>query len=248
MRVNTPHNASGSGSALAHRLAGLDWQAAEAALDKHGVAPLKGLLTPDECQTLIDKYDMPDLFRNKVIMQSHGFGQGEYQYFAYPLPDPVQTLRETVYPHLAPIANRWYESLGFEPRYPADLPDFLQRCHEASQLRPTPLMLRYRPGDYNCLHQDLYGEHLFPLQLTVLLSQPGIDFEGGALVITEQRPRMQSRPEVLSLQQGDAVIFPVQHRPVQGKRGFYRVTMRHGVSRVLTGERYALGVIFHDEK
>ncbi len=233
---------------LAERLECFDWQAVTSALDTHGVASVKGLLAAHECDALIDEYADPARFRNKVIMQRHGFGQGEYQYFDYPLPPVVQTLRKSIYPKLVALANHWSERLRFDTRYPATLNDFLRRCHEAGQPRPTPLMLRYRAGDYNCLHQDLYGEHLFPLQMTVLLSQPDADFEGGTFAVTEQRPRMQSRLEVMPLRQGDAVIFPVRHRPVPGRRGDYRVTMRHGVSRVLTGERYALGVIFHDAR
>ena len=179
-------------------------------------------------------------------MQSHGFGRGEYRYFAYPLPGMVQALRGAFYLRLAPIANRWHEALGNAHRFPVDHAAFLKRCHEAAQNRPTPLMLQYGAGDYNCLHQDLYGEHVFPLQVIVLLSAPGRDFEGGELVLTEQRPRMQSRPSVLPLACGDAAIIAVHHRPVQGTRGVYKVNLRHGVSKIRSGQRQTLGVIFHD--
>jgi hypothetical protein len=179
-------------------------------------------------------------------MARHGFGRGEYKYFAYPLPAQIQTLRTTLYRQLAPVANRWNAAMGIDIQFPAEHADFLARCHQAGQLRPTPLLLQYGPGDYNCLHQDLYGEHVFPIQVAFLLSEPGRDFTGGEFVLTEQRPRMQSRPEVVPLRQGDAVAFAVHHRPVQGARGFYRVNMRHGVSRLRTGHRYTMGIIFHD--
>ena len=179
-------------------------------------------------------------------MARHGFGRGEYRYFAYPLPQAVGELRAALYRHLRTVANRWNEMMGLEPRFPEDHEEFLGRCHAAGQVRPTPLLLQYGEGDYNCLHQDLYGEHVFPLQVAILLSEPGSDFTGGEFVLTEQRPRMQSRPEVVSLTRGDAVIFAVHHRPVHGTRGFYRVSMRHGVSRIRTGRRHTLGVIFHD--
>jgi hypothetical protein len=185
-------------------------------------------------------------FRSRVVMQRHGFGQGEYQYFSYPLPDIVAQLRATLYPRLVGVANAWNEAMGIDVRYPPKHADFLARCHEAGQQRPTPLLLQYGPGDYNCLHQDLYGEHVFPIQVAVLLSRPGEDFTGGEFVLTEQRPRMQSRPEVVPLRQGDAVVFAVHHRPVQGSRGFYRVNMRHGVSTLRSGHRHTLGIIFHD--
>jgi hypothetical protein len=191
-------------------------------------------------------YEADERFRSKVVMERHGFGRGEYKYFNYPLPALVADLRTSLYPHLAAIANRWNAALGIDVRYPAAHSAFLARCHAAGQTKPTPLMLRYGAGDYNCLHQDLYGEHVFPLQATILLSDPDRDFTGGEFVLTEQRPRMQSRPEVVPLCQGDAVIFAVQHRPVQGSRGAYRVNMRHGVSRVRRGHRQTLGVIFHD--
>jgi hypothetical protein len=223
-----------------------DWPQIESDLDAHGCAVVRGLLSPEECTGLAQAYDNPALFRSRVVMERHGFGRGEYQYFRYPLPDLITGLREQMYPPLARIANRWYEVMDLAPRFPARHEDFLHRCHEAGQTRPTPLLLQYGPGDYNCLHQDLYGDHVFPLQAAFLLSQPGRDFEGGEFVLTEQRPRMQSRAEVVPLGQGDCVIFPVFHRPVNGTRGFYRVNMRHGVSRLRSGHRHTLGIIFHD--
>lgn len=225
----------------------IDWAAAEQALDERGNALLPGFLSAERCAELIALYERPELFRSKVVMQRHGYGQGEYQYFAYPLPEPVAALRATVYPKLATIANRWQQALGLETRFPTTHAEFIARCHAAGQCRPTPLLLRYREGDYNCLHQDLYGEQVFPLQIAVLLSQPGEDFEGGEFVLTEQRPRLQSRPEVVPLQKrGDAVLFAVNQRPVSGTRGVYRVAMRHGVSRLRAGRRHTLGLIFHD--
>ena len=224
----------------------LDWRQIEDALNAHGCAVVPGLLDADACATLAARYDDASRFRSKVVMQRHGFGQGEYQYFAYPLPDLVATLREQLYGPLAAIANRWHASMGLETRFPPSHADFLARCHAAGQTRPTPLLLRYRAGDYNCLHQDLYGEHVFPLQLAVLLSRPQDDFTGGEFVLTEQRPRLQSRAEVVQLAQGDAVLFPVAQRPVHGTRGSYRVNMRHGVSRLRSGLRHTLGIIFHD--
>jgi hypothetical protein len=217
-------------------------------LDAHGCAVTGPLLTAEECEALAARYAEDKPFRSRVIMARHGFGRGEYKYFAYPLPELIQALRTALYPRLAAIANRWNEAMGVAVRFPAEHKDFLKRCHEAGQPRPTPLLLQYGPGDYNCLHQDLYGEHVFPLQATVLLSQPGKDFSGGEFVLTEQRPRMQSRAEVVPLRQGEAAIFPVHHRPVQGTRGIYRVNMRHGVSRIREGRRHTLGVIFHDAK
>jgi hypothetical protein len=228
------------------RGAALDWPQAEEELNAHGCAVLPQLLAPDACAQFVAAYDRPQLYRSRVVMQRHGFGQGEYQYFAYPLPPLLQDLRGALYPPLAAIANRWYEAMGIDIRFPAAHADFIARCHAAGQARPTPLVLRYQAGDYNCLHQDLYGEHVFPLQVAILLSQPGTDFEGGEFVLTEQRPRMQSRAEVVPLRQGDAVVFPVFHRPVTGTRGIYRVNMRHGVSRLRAGHRHTLGVIFHD--
>lgn len=223
-----------------------DWQRAAEELDTRGCAVLSGVLSGDECTTLAANYGDDALFRSRVVMSRHGFGRGEYKYFAYPLPERVGVLRSALYPPLVLIANRWNAAMGIAVRYPAELDAFLRRCHRAGQTRPTPLLLRYEPGDYNCLHQDLYGEHVFPLQVAFLLSEPGSDFTGGEFVLTEQRPRMQSRVEVVPLRRGDGVIFPVHHRPVQGTRGFYRVNMRHGVSRVHSGHRRTLGIIFHD--
>ncbi|MBU8976971.1 MULTISPECIES: 2OG-Fe(II) oxygenase [unclassified Lysobacter] len=233
-------------AALTERIAWQDWAGVSTALDARGHAVLPGLLDDTECATLAALYDLPDGFRSRVVMARHGFGSGEYRYFAYPLPSVVARLRTSVYSHLAPIANRWYAAMGVDVRYPAVHAEFARRCHDAGQLRPTPLLLRYDAGDYNCLHQDLYGEHVFPLQMAVLLSQPGADFDGGEFVLTEQRPRMQSRAEVVPLNRGDAVVFAVHHRPVRGSRGVYRVNMRHGVSRVRSGRRHTLGIVFHD--
>ncbi len=223
----------------------VDWAAAAADLDAAGCAAIGPLLAPDACDALAAGYD-GDAFRSTVVMARHGFGRGEYKYFAYPLPPAIAALRTELYARLAPVANRWHEAMGLPARFPGDHAAFLARCHAAGQTRPTPLLLRYGPGDYNCLHQDLYGEHVFPLQVAVLLSEPGRDFTGGEFVLTEQRPRMQSRAEVVPLRQGSAVAFAVHHRPVAGTRGTYRVTMRHGVSRVRTGRRHTLGIIFHD--
>ena len=223
-----------------------DWAALAASLDASGHALLPGVLSPAQCEALARGYDDEALYRSRVVMARHGFGRGEYRYFRYPLPSPLHDLREAFYPHLARIAQGWNEKLGQDLQYPPTLQGFLDRCHAAGQTRPTPLLLRYRAGDYNCLHQDLYGEHVFPLQLAILLSEPGRDFEGGEFVLTEQRPRMQSRVEVVPLRQGDAVVFAVNQRPVRGARGYYRVAMRHGVSRLRAGERHTLGVIFHD--
>ncbi|MDP3660825.1 2OG-Fe(II) oxygenase [Phenylobacterium sp.] len=223
-----------------------DWSAAQVALDARGNAVLPGLLSAAECAALAELYAQETPFRSRVVMARHGYGQGEYRYFAYPLPDLVASLRASLYPQLAPIANRWNAAMGLPARYPPAHADFLSRCHEAGQTRPTPLLLQYGEGDYNCLHQDIYGEHVFPLQVAVLLSTPGADFTGGEFVLTEQRPRMQSRAEVVPLSQGDAVVFAVRERPVQGARGTYRVNMRHGVSRLRSGARRTMGVIFHD--
>jgi hypothetical protein len=225
-----------------------DWAAVADALDREGWAVLAGLLTPSECRTLASGYDADNMFRSKVVMARHGFGRGEYKYFAYPLPPVVAQLRESSYPRLAPIANRWNELQKSDVRFPATHRQFLKRCHDAGQTRPTPLLLQYGHGDYNCLHQDLYGEHVFPLQIAILLAEPGKDFTGGEFVLTEQRPRMQSRAAVVPLCRGDGVVFAVNHRPVQGTRGAYRVTMRHGVSALRSGKRHTLGVIFHDAK
>jgi hypothetical protein len=233
-------------SPAAARIASNDSPALAAALDSAGCAVLPTLLSPEECHAVAALYTDERHFRSRVVMARHGFGKGEYQYFKYPLPDLVGNLRAALYPRLAGIANSWNERMGLAPRFPAEHEVFLKRCHEAGQSRPTPLLLRYHAGDYNCLHQDLYGEHVFPLQAVVLLSAPSSDFEGGELVLTEQRPRMQSRAEVVPLRQGDAAIFAVRERPVQGSRGTYRVKMRHGVSRVRSGLRHTLGIIFHD--
>lgn len=217
-------------------------------LEAQGWALLPGLLRAADCAALGAGFDDESRFRSRVVMQRHGYGQGEYRYFAHPLPEIVAGLRRGLYPPLAEIANGWNAALGEAARYPADHESFLARCHAAGQTRPTPLLLRYRNGDYNRLHQDLYGETVFPLQLTVLLSEPGRDFTGGEFVLTEQRPRMQSRVEVVPLGRGDAVVFPVRQRPVRGSRGFHRAVLRHGVSRLRSGERLALGVIFHDAR
>jgi len=222
-----------------------EWRTIGCDLDVRGFAVLPGLIAPEACQALAALYEQP-VFRSQVHMARYGFGRGEYKYFAYPLPEAVAELRGRLYPQLVPIANRWHERMGLETRFPADYETFLKRCHAAGQTRPTPLLLQYGPDDYNCLHQDLYGEHVFPLQAAILLSRPEEDFTGGEFVLTEQRPRMQSVPSVVPLQQGDAVIFAVSRRPVSGTRGSYRVTMRHGVSRVRSGRRHTLGIIFHD--
>jgi hypothetical protein len=232
----------------AERVGAIDWQRVAADLDAQGCALMETLLTAEECRTLAALYANDGTFRSRVVMARHGFGQGEYKYFDYPLPTLIAELRTALYPRLAPIANRWNERMGVVPRYPAGHAAFLDLCHKAGQRRPTPLLLQYGPGDYNCLHQDLYGELAFPLQVAILLSEPGRDFTGGEFVLTEQRPRMQSRPEVVPLRQGDAVVFAVHHRPVQGTRSTYRVNMRHGVSRLRSGRRHTLGVIFHDAK
>ena len=215
-------------------------------LDERGWAVMENFVTPAQCDGLVSLYGKDRHFRSRVVMARHGFGRGEYKYFDYPLPRTVKRLRSALYPRLAAIANRWNAALGGKVRFPDKHAQFLERCHAAGQRRATPLLLRYEAGDYNCLHQDLYGEHVFPLQLTILLSEPGRDFTGGEFVLTEQRPRMQSRAEVVPLGKGDAVVFAVRHRPVQGTRGVYRVNLRHGVSRVRSGRRYTAGIIFHD--
>jgi hypothetical protein len=225
---------------------GLDWPALSDEMDAHGCATIGSLLTPAQCSAVADLYPADEHFRRQIVMARHGYGRGEYKYFAYPLPALVAALRASLYPPLAEVANRWHEAMGIEVRFPPDHDAFVRRCHNAGQTRPTPLVLRYAPGDFNCLHQDVYGEHVFPLQVAVLLDEPGTDFTGGEFVLTEQRPRMQSRVEVVPLRRGDAVIFPVRHRPVRGTRGFYRVNVRHGVSRVRSGSRHTLGIIFHD--
>jgi uncharacterized protein len=222
------------------------WAAALAALDERGHAVLPGVLDAGECRALAALYEDDAAFRSRVVMARHNFGRGEYKYLRYPLPGPVAALREALYPHLAPVANEWHARLRLEPRFPPGLEAYLARCHKAGQQRPTPLILKYEEGDYNCLHQDLYGELVFPLQATVLLSAPGRDFAGGEFLLVEQRPRMQSKGEVVPLGQGDAVVFAVNSRPVAGTRGYFRATMRHGVSRLHSGRRFTLGVIFHD--
>ncbi len=237
-----------SESAVAQRLDTVEWAVVGRDLDAYGCALLPHLLAPDACAEIAASYDTDSLFRSSVVMARHGFGRGEYRYFAYPLPPVVAELRTGLYSPLAAIANRWDEALGGEGRYPATHAAFIDRCHRAGQSRPTPLLLRYGADDYNCLHQDVYGEHVFPLQIAFLLSQPGRDFTGGEFVLTEQRPRMQSRVEVVPLAQGDGVVFAVSSRPVRGTRGVYRVNMRHGVSRVRTGHRHTLGIIFHDAR
>ena len=223
----------------------IDWTRVHADLDARGWALLSTLLGGAECAALAALYETGS-FRSRIVMARHGFGRGEYRYFDYPLPPLLQCLRTGLYPHLAPIANRWHERLGLEARFPAEHAAFIERCHRAGQTHPTPLLLQYGPEDYNCLHQDLYGEHVFPLQAAVLLSEPGRDFEGGEFVLTEQRPRMQSRAEVVPLRRGDAVVFAVNSRPIAGRRGDYRVKLRHGVSTVRGGRRHTLGIIFHD--
>ncbi len=223
-----------------------DWVSKAEDLDARGWTLLPDLITADQCRRLSSLYNRSTEFRSRVVMSRHGFGCGEYQYFAYPLPALVQELRTTLYPHLAPIANTWHERMGLDVRFPPTHAQFIERCHAAGQTKPTPLLLQYGAGDYNCLHQDLYGEHVFPLQIAVLLAKPGRDFEGGDFVVTEQRPRMQSRVEVVPLTQGDGVMFAVNTRPVRGTRGDYRVHMRHGVSTLRKGHRHTLGIIFHD--
>lgn len=228
------------------RLDEFDWERIEKDLDNQGNAVLKQLLSPEESRKIAELYPRDDLFRSRVVMARHGFGRGEYKYFSYPLPDLLGKLRTRVYPYLVPIANRWNEAMKIDIRYPEAHADFIKRCHKAGQNRPTPLLLQYGVDDYNCLHQDLYGEHVFPLQLAILLSEPDRDFTGGEFVMTEQRPRMQSRPMVVPLRHGDGVIFAVYNRPVQGTRGTYRVNLRHGVSRLQSGHRHTIGIIFHD--
>jgi hypothetical protein len=230
------------------RVDAVDWHAAATALGANGWTMISGLLRPEEADALASLYPDDRLFRSTIVMARHGFGRGEYRYFAYPLPSIISELRTHLYARLSPIANRWHELMRVHASFPGAHGAFLERCHAAGQRRPTPLLLKYGKDDYNALHQDLYGEHVFPLQAAFLLSEPGGDFTGGEFVLTEQRPRMQSRADVVPLGKGDAVIFAVHHRPQQGTRGFYRVTMRHGVSRLRSGRRYTLGVIFHDAK
>jgi uncharacterized protein len=233
---------------VADRVTALDWADISTQLDQFGCATTGPLLSANECVAISSRYDEDKIYRSRVIMARHGFGRGEYKYFAYPLPEIVATLRASLYAPLAEIANRWNEQMGIDQRFPAGHAEYLKRCHAGGQTRPTPLLLQYGAGDYNCLHQDVYGELVFPLQVAFLLSRPGEDFSGGEFVLTEQRPRMQSRAEVVPLREGEGVIFPVHHRPVQGTRGVYRVNMRHGVSRLREGRRHTLGIIFHDGK
>ena len=249
--MNAPARARGDASTeadAAGRASALDWPRIAEELDAQGCAVIERLLSPDECRSMAELYPEDERFRSRVVMARHGFGRGEYKYFAYPLPDLIAGLRTALYPRLAEVADRWNEAMGIDARYPPDHVEFLDRCHRAGQLRPTPLLLRYGPGDYNCLHQDLYGEHVFPFQAAFLLSEPGRDFTGGEFVLTEQRPRMQSRAEVVPLGLGEAAVFAVAQRPVRGSRGDYRVAMRHGVSRLRSGARHTLGIIFHDAK
>jgi uncharacterized protein len=237
-----------STESVAERVGGLDWQTVSEELDEYGNAQLPGILSPEECDALARLYPDDKHFRSRVVMERYSFGRGEYKYFRYPLPEIISDVRTALYPHLAEIANRWNEALGIEARYPKQHAVYLHRCHEAGQLRPTPLLLQYGPGDFNCLHQDLYGELVFPIQVTILLSEPGRNFTGGEFVLVEQRPRMQSRTEVVALRKGDAVAFAVHRRPVRGKHGHYQVNFRHGVSRLRSGQRYTVGIIFHDAK
>jgi uncharacterized protein len=229
-----------SSKSISERVETVDWERVSHNLDAHGSATIARLLSSEECETLAALYAQDEMFRSRVVMERHGFGRGEYKYFSYPLPDLIARLRTAIYPYLVQIANRWNSAMDIDTRYPAKHADFIARCHQAGQVKPTPLLLQYGADDYNCLHQDLYGE--------LLLSEPERDFTGGEFVMTEQRPRMQSRPEVVPLQQGDAVLFAVNQRPVQGSRGVYRVTLRHGVSRVRSGHRHTAGIIFHDAK
>jgi hypothetical protein len=228
------------------RLEAIPWTPVFAHLNGYGWAMIEQVLTAGACSAIAGLYEDDHLFRSHVVMARHGFGRGEYKYFRYPLPDLITELRTELYRRLAPLANQWNESMGIDVRYPGEHADFIERCHQAGQTRPTPLLLRYGAGDYNCLHQDLYGEHVFPFQVALLLAEPEKDFTGGEFVLTEQRPRMQSRAEVVPLHQGDGVIFAVHHRPVQGSRGVYRVNLRHGVSRIRSGRRHTVGIIFHD--
>ncbi|HUR43388.1 MAG TPA: 2OG-Fe(II) oxygenase [Aestuariivirga sp.] len=228
------------------RIEAIGWPAVSADLDAQGWAVMPKLLSSRECDQAAGLYQKDEGFRSKIIMARHGFGRGEYKYFSYPLPPLIEDLRTALYPKLAAIANAWHEAMSMEVRFPKTHAEFIKRCHAAGQNRPTPLLLQYGKDDFNCLHQDLYGEHVFPLQVAILLSQPGEDFEGGEFVLTEQRPRMQSRAAVVPLKKGDAVVFAVNSRPVQGAKGFYRVNLRHGVSKLRSGHRHTLGIIFHD--
>jgi uncharacterized protein len=242
----TRSRTDGSRDGAPRRVRAIDWERVSTDLDSEGSAVIEGLVSRSECDSLIALYTEDRRFRSRVVMARHGFGRGEYKYFSYPLPRLIGQLRAAFYPRLVETANRWNAAMGIATRFPDDYAAFIERCHAAGQRRPTPLLLQYGAGDYNCLHQDIYGEHVFPLQLTLLLSRPGEDFTGGEFVMVEQRPRMQSRPVVVPLRQGDAVVFAVHHRPVQGTRGVYRVQLRHGVSRVRYGTRHTAGIIFHD--
>jgi hypothetical protein len=230
------------------RVGELDWQRTSDELDKYGCAKITKILHENECDALVSLYSQDDIYRTRIDMARHSFGRGEYKYFDYPLPDLVGELRTAIYPQLVPIANRWNEAMHMDVRYPPKHIDFIRRCHDAGQMRATPLMLQYKEDDYNCLHRDLYGDHVFPIQIAILLSEPGKDFTGGEFMMTEQRPLMQSRVEVVQLHKGDAVVFAVSRRPVQGTRGSYRADLRHGVSRLHSGHRHTLGIIFHDSK
>jgi uncharacterized protein len=246
MNMRTQVASASAAQTPAVRVATIDWSRIADDLNERGASLVERLLSPEECRAVAALYPDNSRFRSQVVMARHGFGRGEYKYFSYPLPDLVGGLRAALYPQLAPIANRWNDRMGIETRYPLAHDEFLALCHKAEQRRPTPLLLQYGPGDYNCLHQDLYGELAFPLQIAILLSAPDEDFTGGEFVLTEQRPRMQTRPEVVPLRQGDGIVFAVHHRPVQGTRGVYRVNLRHGVSRVRSGRRHTIGIIFHD--
>lgn len=246
MNARDPQAPRAEPAGIAARVDAVDWARVGLALDAQGSAVIEGLLSAAECGALAARYDDDAAFRSRVVMARHGFGRGEYRYFRYPLPDLVAALRVALYPKLVPVANRWHVAMGVDARFPDDHAAFIERCHAAGQTRPTPLLLRYGEGDYNCLHQDLYGAQVFPLQVVVLLSEPGRDFAGGEFVMTEQRPRLQSRAEVVPLRQGDAAMIAVHQRPVQGTRGMYRVNLRHGVSRVRAGRRHTVGIVFHD--
>ena len=237
-----------SQQAILNRISAIGDNELTADLNAFGCSTIKGLFSPEQCQGVAEMYPESGPFRSHIHMARHGFGKGEYKYFSYPLPAEIMTLRQALYPKLAPVANAWNERMGIEARFPQDHADYLGRCHTAGQMRPTPLLLQYVKGDVNCLHQDVYGDLLFPLQVAVLLSRPEQDFTGGEFVLTEQRPRMQSRAEVVPLNQGDAIVFAVRNRPVKGAKRDYRVNMRHGVSRLKSGKRHTLGVIFHDAK
>ena len=235
-----------SADSIAPRVEAVAWEEVSRDLDAEGHAIVKSILSPQECDEIRMLYEQKEIFRSNVVMERHGFGRGEYRYFSYPLPGQIAALRTLIYPHLVPTANRWNEAMEINVRYPLQHADYIERCHQAGQDKPTPLLLKYVVNDYNCLHQDLYGEHVFPLQFAILLSEPDAEFSGGEFVMSEQRPRMQSRPIVVPLRKGDGVVFAVNHRPVQGRKGVYRVNLRHGVSRIRSGNRYTLGIIFHD--